>query len=140
VQQAPHAYHPEYRILHPAADNHDDLWRSLYIDELGPASALRLFTPPCLLQLCPAERRSREDQVSSRGSGGCTIEYFQRVYKDNKAETAFPQGGTDPDEFLKVYRDNGIPQDQVSAWQKDRATTIVENALPRQQGWRRAGL
>ena len=43
------------------------------------------------------------------------------VYKDNQPENGFPQGGTNPNEFLKVYRDYEIPSDQVIAWQKDRA-------------------
>ena len=64
------------------------------------------------------------------------LNIFNKVDKDNKAENAFPQGGTDPDEFLKVCRDDEIPQDQVIAWQKDRAGTIVEDALAWQQGWK----
>ena len=37
---------------------------------------------------------------------------------------------------MKVYRDYEIPQDQVIAWQNDRAGAIVENALASQQGWK----
>ena len=37
---------------------------------------------------------------------------------------------------MKVYRDYEIPQDQVIAWQNDRAGAIVENALAHQQGWK----
>jgi putative ABC transport system permease protein len=37
---------------------------------------------------------------------------------------------------LKVYRDYEIPQDQLIAWQNDRAGAIVENALASQQGWK----
>lgn len=44
------------------------------------------------------------------------LNLFNGVYKDNKAENAFPQGGTDPNEFLKVYRDYEIPPEQAIAW------------------------
>ena len=33
----------------------------------------------------------------------------------------FAQFGTDPDEFFKVYKDWKIPEDQIVAWQRDRA-------------------
>ena len=64
------------------------------------------------------------------------LNVFNGVYKDGKSKDHFPQGGTDPEEFLKVYRDYEIPRDQVNAWQNDRAGAIVENALARQQGWK----
>jgi hypothetical protein len=43
------------------------------------------------------------------------LNIFKGVYNDGKSKNRFPQGGTDPEQFLKVYRDYEIPQDQVIA-------------------------
>ena len=64
------------------------------------------------------------------------LNLFNGVYKGNKAEKAFPQGGTDRNVFLKVYRDYEIPPDQAIAWQKDRSGAIVENGLAKQHSWK----
>jgi len=105
---------------------------------LGPASAIRLFTrPPHVFFTYAMPTDYRQKIKSIRGVVAIApLNLFNGVYKDNKAENAFPQGGTDPDEFLKVYRDYEIPPDQAIAWQKDRAGTIVENALAKQHGWK----
>jgi putative ABC transport system permease protein len=114
------------------------LWRSFYIDQLGPASALRLFTRPphvFFTYAMPTDYRQKIKSISGVVAVA-PLNLFNGVHKDNKAENGFPQGGTDPNEFLKVYRDYEIPPDQVIAWQKDRAGAIVENALARQHGWK----
>jgi len=112
------------------------LWRSFYIDQLGPASALRLFTRTSVFFSYAIPTNYRQKIKSIRGVAAVApLNLFNGVYKDGKAENAFPQGGTDPNEFLKAYRDYEIPADQVVAWQKDPAGAIVENALARQHGW-----
>lgn len=62
--------------------------------------------------------------------------WFNGVYKDAKPENFFARFGTDPDEFLKVYRDIHLPEDQVKAWQRDRQGTIVEESLAKKYGWK----
>jgi len=37
---------------------------------------------------------------------------------------------------VKVHPDYEIPQDQVAAWQKDRAGTIVDSQLAKEYGWK----
>jgi putative ABC transport system permease protein len=113
------------------------LWHSSYVDELGPASALRLFTRTHTFfsYSMPTDYRQKIKFVPGV-LAVAPLNLFNGVYKDNKGTNAFPQGGTDPDQFLKAYHDYEIPPDQVVAWQKDRAGTIVENALAQQQGWR----
>lgn len=64
------------------------------------------------------------------------VSWFQGVYKDQKPENFFPRFGTDPDEFLKVYTDLKIPDDQVKAWQRDRQAAIVSDSLAAKYGWK----
>jgi len=56
--------------------------------------------------------------------------------KDDKPENFFPQFGTDPDEFPKVYPEMEIPADQLAAWQHDRAGAIVNDELAAKFGWK----
>jgi putative ABC transport system permease protein len=113
------------------------LWHSFYIDELGPASALRIFTRTRVFfsYAMPSDYRQKIKAVPGVVAVA-PMNIFNGVYKDGKSNDRFPQGGTDPEEFLKVYRDYEIPREQVKAWQNDRAGAIVENALARQQGWK----
>jgi len=113
------------------------LWHSFYIDDLGPASALRIFTRTRVFfsYAMPSDYRQKIKAVPGVVAVA-PMNIFNGVYKDGKSNDRFPQGGTDPEEFLKVYRDYEIPRDQVKAWQNDRAGAIVENALARQQGWK----
>jgi len=113
------------------------LWHSFYIDDLGPAAALRIFTRTRVFfsYAMPSDYRQKIKAVPGVVAVA-PMNIFNGVYKDGKSNDRFPQGGTDPEEFLKVYRDYEIPRDQVKAWQNDRAGAIVENALARQQGWK----
>ena len=112
------------------------LWRSFYLDQLSSASTIRLFTrSPHVFFTYALPTHYRQKIKAIPGVLAVDpLNLFNGVYKDNKAENAFPQGGTDPNEFLKVYRDYEIPADQAIAWQKDRAGTIVENSLAKQHG------
>lgn len=113
------------------------LWHSFYIDDLGPASALRIFTRTRVFfsYAMPSDYRQKIKAVPGVVAVA-PMNIFNGVYKEGKSKDRFPQGGTDPEEFLKVYPDYEIPRDQVKAWQNDRAGAIVENALARQQGWK----
>ena len=62
--------------------------------------------------------------------------WFGGIYKDRKPENFFAQFGTDPEEFLKVYRELKLPDDQVKAWQRDRQGAIVSESLAQKYGWK----
>jgi putative ABC transport system permease protein len=64
------------------------------------------------------------------------VSWFGGIYKDQKPENFFARFGTDPDEFLKVYRDIEIPDDQVKAWQRDRQGVIVDDFLAKKYDWK----
>src|SRR5215813_1407885 len=62
--------------------------------------------------------------------------WFGGKYKDDKSNNFFAQFGTDPDEFFKVYKDWKIPEDQLKAWQQDRAGAVVDSKKAEQFGWK----
>ena len=64
----------------------------------------------------------------SHGSEGFTKTRSRRIFS--------PQFGTDPDEFFKVYRDIQMPQEQITAWQRDRQGVIVDDTLAKKYGWK----
>jgi putative ABC transport system permease protein len=64
------------------------------------------------------------------------VSWFGGIYKDQKPENFFAQFGTDPEEFFKVYRDISLPEDQVTAWQRDRQGVIVDSALAKKYAWK----
>ena len=64
------------------------------------------------------------------------LSWFQGIYKDQKAGNFFARFATDPDEFLKVYRDTQIAADQIQAWRRDRQGVIVDDTLAKNYGWK----
>jgi putative ABC transport system permease protein len=64
------------------------------------------------------------------------VSWFGGIYKDQKPENFFAQFGTDPDEFFKTFRDLEMPEEQVTAWQRDRQGVIVDSSLATKYGWK----
>jgi putative ABC transport system permease protein len=64
------------------------------------------------------------------------ISWFGGVYKDQKPENFFAQFGTDPEEFFKVFRDIQMPEEQQTAWRRDRQGVIVDDSLAKKYGWK----
>src|SRR4029077_11729050 len=63
-------------------------------------------------------------------------QWFGGQYKDDKPGNFFAQFGTDPMELPKVSPEFTIPQDQLDAWQHDRAGAIVDAGLAKKFGWK----
>jgi len=113
------------------------IWRGFYIDKGSAESTRRLVTRHrvSLTNLLPAYYREKVRSVP----GVVAVvpnSWFGGLYKDNKPENFFPQFGTDPDEFAKVYPEMQIPPDQLAAWQRDRAGAIVNDELAAKYGWK----
>src|SRR6202521_3127040 len=64
------------------------------------------------------------------------VSWFGGIYKDQKPENFFAQFGTDPEEFFKTFRDLQMPEEQVTAWQRDRQGVIVDDSLAKKYGWK----
>lgn len=113
------------------------IWRNFYLTKGTEVSALRLVTrhKVSLAFLMPSFYREKIRALP----GVANVvpgNWFGGKYKDDKSNNFFAQFGTDPEEFFKVYKDWKIPDDQVLAWQRDRAGAIVDSALAEKFGWK----
>lgn len=115
------------------------VWRSFYIDQLGTESALRLIVRPRVssyLMLSLPSYYQEKIMVVPGVVNVTPCNLFAGLYKNDNSENSFAQIGTDSHTFLKVHPDYEIAQDQVAAWQKDRAGTIVDSQLAKKYGWK----
>jgi putative ABC transport system permease protein len=113
------------------------LWRGFYIDKGSPDSARRLVTRHrvSLTNSLPSFYREKIRAIPGVVSV-VPVSWFGGLYKDDKPENFFPQFGTDPDEFFKVFPELEIPAEQAAAWQRDRAGVIVSEELSKKFGWK----
>ncbi len=113
------------------------IWHAFYIDKGSAESAQRLVTRHrvSLTQSLPAFYREKIRAIPGVVAVAPN-NWFGGQYKDAKPENFFAQFGTDPLEILKVFTDFKIPEDQVLAWQRDRAGVIVDGQLARKFGWK----
>ena len=113
------------------------LWHAFALDESSAESAQRLVVRHrvSLTFFLPAYYREKIRTIPGVVAVVPST-WFQGVYKDQKPENFFPRFATDPGEFLQVYRDIQIPEDQVKAWQRDRQGVIVDDTLAKKYGWK----
>ena len=113
------------------------IWKAFYLDQGSVESSQRLITrnKVSLIFFLPGYYREK-----IRAIPGVTHvvnqTWYGGQYKDSKPENMFAQFGTDPQEFFDVYKDLRIPPDQLEAWQKDRAGTVVDAELAKKHGWK----
>jgi len=113
------------------------VWRSFYIDQGSAQSAQRLITrhKVSLIFFLPASYRAKIRSIP--GVTHVVNEtWFGGFYKENKPENFFAQFGTDPQEVMDLYPEAKIDPDQLEAWKKDRAGTIVDSELAKKYGWK----
>src|SRR6202171_3287097 len=113
------------------------IWRAFYIATFSAESAQRLITRHrvSLTQAMPAFYREKIRAIPGVVAVAPN-NWFGGIYKDAKSENFFARFGTDPQEILKILTDYRIPEDQLLAWQRDRAGVIVDNQLARKYGWK----
>jgi putative ABC transport system permease protein len=113
------------------------VWHTFYIDTFSAESAQRLVTRHrvSLTQTLPLYYREKIRTIPGVVAVAPN-NWFGGVYKDHKGENFFARFGTDPDEILKIFTDFQIPDDQVQAWQRDRAGVIVDEGLAKKYGWK----
>lgn len=113
------------------------IWHNFYQKDPTAVGALRLVTrhKVSLAFLMPSYYREKIRAVP----GVANIvpgNWFGGKYKDDKSNNFFAQFGTDPQEFFTVYKDWKIPQDQIEAWQHDRAGAVVDIDLAKKFNWK----
>jgi putative ABC transport system permease protein len=113
------------------------IWRSFYIDQESAQSAQRLVMRHrvSLTFALPMFYRQKIQSVPGV-TGVVPVSWFGGLYKDDKPENFFAQFGTDPDEFFNVFKDWKIPEEQIKAWQHDRAGAVVDSKKAQDYGWK----
>jgi len=113
------------------------IWHSFYLDQ-GSAEANERLVVRHRVSLTFSLPMYYRDKI--RAIPGVVavvpVSWFGGIYKDQKPENFFARFGTDPDEFFKVFRDIKIPADEITAWQRDRQGTIVDDYLANKYGWK----
>lgn len=110
------------------------IWRSFYYEAWTRGSALRLVCRHRVSFVAAMPSSYREKIRAVPGVAGVVpMNHFHGLYKD---EEAFGQIGTDPSEFLQVYDDYEIPEEQVKGWQQDPAGAVADRDLARKMGWK----
>jgi putative ABC transport system permease protein len=113
------------------------VWRSFYDSKPSEQSAQRLIVrhKVSLVFNLPSYYRQKIQSLP-HVKEVVNQQWFGGQYKDDKPDNFFAQFGTDPTELLKVYPEYKIPQDQVEAWQHDRAGAIVDVGLADKFHWK----
>jgi putative ABC transport system permease protein len=113
------------------------IWKNFYLQEGTEQSALRLVTRHKVSLVFSMPSYYREKIRALPGVVNIIPgNWFGGVYKDDKSGNFFAQFGTDPDEFFKVYKEWKIADDQVTAWQRDRAGAVVDAEVAKRFGWK----
>ena len=113
------------------------IWRNFYMSKGTEESALRLVTRHKVSLAFAMPSFYREKIRAVPGVAVVVpMNWFGGVYKDDKSGNFFAQFGTDPEEFFKAYKDFKIPEDQLLAWQRDRAGAVVDGKKAEEFGWK----
>jgi putative ABC transport system permease protein len=112
------------------------IWRSFYVDQVAPEASRRLIIRDrvSLAFFLPGFYREKIRAVPGVNAV-VPITWFGGRYIDDRPEHFFAQLATDPDEYLKVASDKIIPEDELKAWQHDRAGCIVDVTLADKYHW-----
>ncbi len=114
------------------------IWRSFYLDQGPPESALRLITrhKVSLNFMMPKSYREKIRTVPGVVHVA-QYNYTGGKYKDpDKPENVFMQFGTDPEEIFQVYPDWKLDPEQLKAWQRDPAGAVAERSLAERLDWK----
>jgi len=113
------------------------VWRSFYDSKPSEQSAQRLIVrhKVSLVFNLPSYYRQKIQSLP-HVKEVVNQQWFGGQYRDDKPDNFFAQFGTDPMELLKVYPEYQIPQDQLEAWQHDRAGAIVDVGLADKFHWK----
>ena len=113
------------------------VWRTFYIDQGSAESAQRVIVRNKVSLVFSIPSYYRERIRSLPGVKAVVPQrWFGGTYKDPSKDKQFAEFGTDPQELFAVYRDFQISQDQLEAWQKDRAGCVVDAELAKIHGWK----
>jgi len=113
------------------------IWRSFYDNKPTEESAQRLIVrnKVSLIFNLPSSYMPKIQAIPGVKEV-VNEQWFGGQYKDDKPQNYFAQFGTNPEKFFKVYSEFKIPDDQLMAWQHDRAGAVVDVGLAKKFGWK----
>ena len=113
------------------------IWRSFYVDDSSARAAQRLFTRHrvSLAIFLPSYYQQKIRAISGVVAVA-PMTWFGGIYKDDKPENFFAQFSTDPEELVKAYPENHVPEDQLRAWERDRAGCMADAKLAAKYNWK----
>ena len=110
------------------------IWKSFYYESWTRGSAVRLVCRHRTSFSAAMPSSYREKIRTVQGVVGVApMIHFGGLYKDHQA---FGQIATDPIEYLQVYDDYDISDDELQAWQRDPAGAVADQKLAQRMGWR----
>lgn len=113
------------------------IWRAFYIDRGSVESSHRLITRQkvSMAFFLPIFYR---DKIRALPGVKHVVNdtWFGGQYKNDRPENFFAQFGTDPREWIELFPEFQIPQDQLLAWQHDQAGCLVDSELAKKHGWK----
>ncbi len=113
------------------------IWKNFYLQKGTEVSALRLVTRHKVSLVFTMPSYYREKIRAIPGVENIIPgNWFGGKYKDDKSNNFFAQFGTDPNEFFQVYKDWKISDDEINAWQHDRAGCVVDSHVAQKFGWK----
>ncbi len=113
------------------------IWKNFYLQKGTEVSALRLVTRHKVSLVFTMPSYYREKIRAMPGVVNIIPgNWFGGKYKDDKSNNFFAQFGTDPNEFFQVYKDWKISDDEIAAWQHDRAGCVVDSHVAQKFGWK----
>lgn len=114
------------------------LYRALFLSPPAPGQELRLITyhRVSLTQSLPAAYEQRIRSVP--GIRDASVwQWFGGTYKDSRdPKNFFARFGVEPDHFLNIRTDYGMPEEQKKAFLTDRAGAIASRPLTEKFGWK----
>lgn len=113
------------------------IWKMFYLSTATPGSELRLVVRHRVSLVFPLpEYYTQKIQAIPGVSHVVPVSWFGGVYKDMTPKNFFARFGTDPQRFSAVYPEFKLPEDQLTAWQRDRAGCIADAKLAARMGWK----
>ncbi len=114
------------------------MYHMFFVNNGTPEEALRLFVRNriSITNWLPASYKSRIRSVPGVIEAA-TFQYYGGTYKDSReARNNFARFGVDAREFLRIYSEYRVPDDQRQAFIRERSACLVGRTLANNLGWK----
>ena len=112
------------------------IWRAFELDEGSAESAQRLVVRHRVSLTFNLPGFYRKRFAPFREWSVVPVSWFGGVYKDQKPDNFFARFLYRSRGTLETFRDIEMPEDQRTAWERDRQGVIVDDTLAKKYGWK----